>query len=252
MEFWVGHALAVAIGVSLGLLGGGGSILAVPILVYVMAVPGKEAIALSLIVVGVASLVGAVPHYLQGNVNLRTALLFSPTAMAGSYLGARLAALPLVTPQFQLLCFTAMMFVAAFLMIRKPETPEHSGAAHPYWQIGLEGLGVGALTGFVGIGGGFMVIPALVLLGNTPMKEAVGTSLVIIALKSATGVLGYLGTVPMDGGLALTFTGAAVLGMVLGVGLSRVVPAKSLEKAFGYFVLAVATFLLVQNLRGAA
>jgi uncharacterized membrane protein YfcA len=90
------------------------------------------------------------------------------------------------------------------------------------------------------------------LLGNTPMKEAVGTSLVIIALKSATGVLGYLGTVPMDGRLALTFTGAAVLGMVLGVGLSRVVPAKSLEKAFGYFVLAVATFLLVQNLRGAA
>ncbi|HAN46092.1 MAG TPA: permease [Cyanobacteria bacterium UBA8156] len=252
MLFWFGHALAVAIGVSLGLLGGGGSILAVPILVYVMGVPGKAAIALSLMVVGVASVVGAVPHYLQGNVNLRTALLFSPTAMAGSYLGARLAALPVVTPQFQLLGFTAMMFVAAFLMIRKPETPDRPGGAHPYWQIGLEGLGVGALTGFVGIGGGFMVIPALVLLGNTPMKEAVGTSLVIIALKSATGVLGYLGTVPIDGGLALTFTGAAVLGMGFGVGLSWVVPAKSLEKSFGYFVLAVATFLLIQNLRGAA
>jgi hypothetical protein len=246
-----GYLLAALVGVSLGLIGGGGSILAVPILGYVMGVPTKSAIAMSLVIVGAVSLVGIFPHWRQGNVNIKTAALFAPPAMAGAYLGARIATLPIITPTFQLICFALMMLVAAFFMIRKSAAPaskesqdilvrtavdpgllppdHHEGL--PRWLIiPAEGLGVGILTGFIGIGGGFMIIPALVLLGKTPMKEAVGTSLVIIAFKSVTGFAGYLGQVPLDVPLMIIFTIIASVGMVLGAYLTNYVEAKQLEK----------------------
>lgn len=255
----LGHLLAVGIGLSLGLIGGGGSILAVPILVYVMGLGSKTAIAMSLAIVGTVSLVGAMPHWRQGNVNLKTAVIFTPAAMAGAYLGARLTALPFITDTFQLVCFGIVMVVASVWMIRESSNQpdlSYAGAAGPslavptapHWlAIPAEGFGVGMLTGFVGVGGGFLIIPALVLLGGIPMKEAIGTSLVIIAAKSATGFLGYLGQVEIDWALTASFTLAASAGTLVGANLTRAIEAKYLQKGFGYFVLAVAIFVLIRR-----
>jgi len=257
----IGHLLAICIGISLGLIGGGGSILAAPVLIYVMSVPAKSAFAMTLVIVGVASLIGAIPHWQQGNVNPKIIALFAPASMLGAYVGARLASLPFITSSIQLVTFGVMMLVASISMIRKgankSETSldsadhrvahdEHAGI--PKWlAIALEGLAVGTLTGFIGIGGGFLVIPALVLLGNTPMKEAVGTSLIILALKSVTGFAGYFGHVPIDWNLLISFTIASSTGILLGSYLHQFVSAKQLEKGFGYFVLAVAIFVLIKR-----
>jgi len=288
----IGYLFAIVIGVSLGLIGGGGSILAVPILKYLIGVPVKEAVAMSLLIVGVVSVVGAIPHWRQGNVNFRTAAVFAPTAMAGAYLGAKLAALPFITDTIQLVCFGLVMVVASVLMIRKgsekltvqaiaaaPNGPQPEQFAHnipnashletgqawtksqpnvhrmmPGWLAfcleGLEGLGVGILTGFVGVGGGFAIIPALVLLGGIPMKEAVGTSLVIIAFKSATGFMGYVNQVNLDREfwqIVIFFTAAATIGIIAGAHLSKKIDSNQLQKGFGYFVLAVAAFVLIQR-----
>lgn len=252
----LGHALAALIGASLGLIGGGGSILAVPVLVYVMGVPTKAAIAMSLMIVGTVSLVAAIPHWRMGNVRFKTALLFGPAAMVGAYLGARLAALPLITDTVQMGLFAMTMLFAAVLMVRRRgrspehhelETTDHS-KRHRWLWIALEGVGVGVLTGLVGVGGGFAIVPALVLLGNVPMKQATGTSLLIIAMKSVTGFLGYLGQVSLNWPLMLSFTIAAALGTVIGVRLVPHIKAQSLQKGFGYFLFVMAGFILWQNL----
>ncbi|MGK7899530.1 MAG: sulfite exporter TauE/SafE family protein [Xenococcus sp. (in: cyanobacteria)] len=260
MTLIIGYILAGCIGLSLGLIGGGGSILAVPILIYVMGVTPKAAIAMSLIIVGIVSLIGAIPHWLQENVNLKTAAMFAPAAMIGAYLGARLAAFPFITETFQLICFGLVMVIASVLMIRKGGkssekreafSAKKSDSLSPHqghWlAIPLEGLGVGILTGFVGVGGGFAIIPALVLLGGIPMKEAIGTSLLIIAFKSATGFLGYLSQVKLDWNLVISFTLAASVGTLGGAYLTRFIDAKNLQKGFGYFVLAVAVFVLIKR-----
>ena len=260
MTWIIGHALAVCIGLSLGLIGGGGSILAVPILVYVMGLSPKVAIATSLVVVGIVSLLGAIPHWLQQNVNFKIAIIFTPAAMLGAYLGARLASPPWVTETFQLICFGLVMVIASVLMIRKSsqklsakallaehQSDVHATHEHRWFAILLEGLGVGVLTGFVGVGGGFAIIPALVLLGGLPMKQAVGTSLLIIAFKSAAGFLGYLGQVEIDWNLMLSFTFAAGFGTFVGAYLTRLIEAKQLQQGFGYFVLTVAIFVLIKR-----
>jgi hypothetical protein len=254
----LGYIFAIAIGLSLGLIGGGGSILAVPTLVYIVGVSAKEAIAMSLFVVGAVSLLGAATHWKVGNVNFRTAALFAPVAMVGSYLGARLAGLPFVSDSFQLVAFGAVMVFASALMILKKDNPvamekpaEHShghlGGIPTWLAIPVEGLVVGVVTGFVGVGGGFLIIPALVLLGGLPMKQAVGTSLLIIAFKSATGFWGYLSQVTLDWQLMIGFTVASALGTIAGVYLSRYVDGRHLQKGFGYFVLAVAVFVLINR-----
>lgn len=273
-RFIFGHVLAVGIGLSLGLIGGGGSILAVPILIYVIGLAPKTAIAMSLAVVGIVSAIGAIPHGLNGNVNLRIAAIFTPPAMVGAYLGARLASLPIISERFQLLCFGVIMVLASLLTIRKgrrvtPST-EPVSIAEPSqnpaldldptcdpqpkqnrWlsmlAVPLQGLGVGVLTGFVGVGGGFLIIPALVLLGGLPMKEAIGTSLVIITLNSASGLLGYLGQVELDLRLLVSFTLAASCGTIAGAWLNQKIDARHLQTGFGYFVLVVAGFVLFQG-----
>lgn len=279
MIWVVGHLFAICIGVSLGLIGGGGSVLAAPVLIYVMQVAPKSAFAMTLVIVGITSVVGILPHWRQGNVNLKVAAVFAPPAMAGAYIGARIATLPMVTPTLQLMTFAVMMVIAAFSMIYKGKGKEaqieprissdlssyHYGSppiaisdgagaiahthSHKYRNVAIavEGLAVGMLTGFVGIGGGFLVIPTLVILGGLPMKEAIGTSLIILALKSVTGFAGYLGHVPVDWVLMATFTIAASAGILIGASLTRSIQPKQLEKGFGYFVLAVALFILVKH-----
>ncbi|NEQ44437.1 MAG: sulfite exporter TauE/SafE family protein [Leptolyngbya sp. SIOISBB] len=261
MALILGYLLAIAIGLSLGLIGGGGSVLAVPIMVYVLGVPTKSAIAMSLFVVGVVSLLGVIPQWRQGNVSFKTFAVFTPAAMVGTFLGAKIASLPWVSDTFQLIAFGVIMVVTSLFMIRQStrRIPSSVGAMArhqphphhgilPYWLlIPLEGIVVGIVTGFVGVGGGFLIIPALVLLGGIPMKKAVGTSLLIIACKSAIGFMEYLHHVTLDWSLMLTFTLAASIGMGAGIYLSRSIDGRHLQKGFGYFVLAVAVFILLKR-----
>jgi uncharacterized membrane protein YfcA len=250
----IGLLLAAVVGLSLGLLGGGGSILTVPIFVYVLGFDAKEAIAMSLAVVGVTSLFGAVGHWRAGNVNLRVALIFGAVAMVGTFLGARLSTF--VSGAVQLLLFAAVMLVAAWFMLRgRAVTPVGAATAHgddgpvemPIAHIVLEGLAVGILTGLVGVGGGFLVVPALVLLGGIPMKQAVGTSLLVIAMKSATGFLGYLDQVEVAWGTLVTFTVVAIAGILAGSFLVRFVSQEALRRSFAVFLLVMGVFILYQN-----
>ncbi|MDM9381381.1 sulfite exporter TauE/SafE family protein [Chlorogloeopsis sp. ULAP01] len=250
MDLILGIVLAICIGISLGLIGSGGSVLAVPLLIYILGVPPKSAIAMSLVIVGAVSLIGVIPHWQQGNVNLKIAALFSPTAMLGAYIGARIASLPIISPTFQLISFAIAMVVAAILMIRNNSNELDNSDRHKNYQwlaIPVEGLGVGILTGFVGIGGGFLIIPALVLLGKVPFKEALGTSLIVIALKSVTGFAGYFGRVFIDFNLMMYFTIAASVGTITGAYLTKFTQSKQLKTGFGFFMIAVAIFIVMKE-----
>lgn len=253
----VGLLLAVGIGVSLGLMGGGGSVLALPVLVYVMGIAPKPAIAMTLVIVGLGSILGIIPHWRSGNVNLKTAAVFGSATMLGTLLGTRIANLPFVTGQVQMLIFAIVMLLAAVFMIqrsRKPKPADDPLDLYPkpvcrycwLWLVS-EGLFVGILTGLVGVGGGFAIVPALVLLAKIPMKEAIGTSLLIIIANSTVGFWGYLGNVSLNWPVMIAFIVASSLGTVPGAYLAQFVPAQKLQQTFGYFLLAVAAFVLVQN-----
>ncbi len=253
----IGHILAIAIGLSLGLIGGGGSVLAVPIFIYVMGIGTKEAIAMSLVIVGTVSIIGIIPHWMKGNINFKIALIFTPSAMLGSFCGARFTAFSFVTETFQLICFAIVMLLASSLMIFKSrekkvtncrgERIKNKPNKFNFYTIVLQGFGVGILTGFVGVGGGFLIIPALVLLANIPMKEAIGTSLLIISFNCVSGFLGYVTHVNLNWYLMFSLTFAASLGTILGAYLTKFVNGKQLQKVFGYFVLAVAVFVLINR-----
>jgi uncharacterized membrane protein YfcA len=247
----LGYALAALIGLSLGLMGGGGSILTVPIFVYVLGFDPKLAIAMSLPVVGITSLVGALGHWRAGNVRLRTALLFGAIAMVGAFAGARLAVF--VSGVFQLSLLAVVMLAAAISMFRSArrsgtaasaETDERPMSLPLLLPVAM---GVGLLTGLVGIGGGFLVVPALVLLGRVPMKKAVGTSLLVIAMNSAAGFAGYLGTVQVPWGFMAGFTAVAIAGILGGTALVRFVSPRALKQAFAVFLLVMGTFILYKN-----
>jgi len=244
-------ALSVLIGLSLGVLGGGGSILTVPILVYVAGFEAKEAIAASLFVVGVTSAVSVFSHARSGRVMWRTGLLFGAAGMAGAFVGGLLGGH--VPGQILLIAFALMMVATSIAMIRGrkkkadagTEAPQH--AELPLFRVLLDGLVVGLVTGLVGAGGGFLVVPALALLGGLPMAIAVGTSLVVIAMKSFAGLAGYLTTVELDWGITLAVTGAAIVGTLIGSKLAGRIPEAALRKGFGWFVLMMGAFVLIQQ-----
>jgi uncharacterized membrane protein YfcA len=244
-------ALAVVVGLTLGMLGGGGSILTVPLLVYVAGLDAKAAIATSLLVVGVTSAVGAVSHARAGRVRWRTGLLFGAAGMAGAYTGGRVA--HWIPGEILLLAFAAMMIATAIAMLRggREVDPARAHAHLPVGRVLLDGAVVGLVTGLVGAGGGFLVVPALALLGGLPMPVAVGTSLVVIAIKSLGGLAGYLATVSIDWGLALAVTAAAVAGALAGGRLAGRIAPDQLRTAFGWFVLVMGTVVLVQELPAA-
>jgi uncharacterized membrane protein YfcA len=243
-------ALSVVIGLSLGVLGGGGSILTVPILVYVAGFEAKEAIAASLFVVGVTSVVSVISHARGGRVMWRTGLIFGAAGMAGAFVGGLLGGH--IPGQILLIAFAIMMVATSVAMLRGRKKKNDGAAAPvkhelPLGRVLLDGAVVGLVTGLVGAGGGFLVVPALALLGGLPMSVAVGTSLVVIAMKSFAGLAGYLTTVQLDWGITLGVTAAAIVGSLIGSKLAGRIPEAALRKAFGWFVLAMGTFVLIQQ-----
>lgn len=237
--------LSVCIGMTLGLLGGGGSILAVTVLKYVAGMEAKEAIATSLLVVGTTAAVGAIQHARRGNVDFRTGTVFALTAMTGAYGGGHAA--NWFEGSTLLILFAAMMLTTAVMMFRGRGELAPRESAIPVAIVCIEGIAVGFITGLVGAGGGFMIVPALVLLGGMSMHKAVGTSLMIITLKSYSAFVGYVSHVEVNYEMAAAFTGCAVLGTLVGSGFSHRVPAQTLRKGFAWFVLCMAGFVLAKE-----
>ncbi|MEZ4390626.1 MAG: sulfite exporter TauE/SafE family protein [Polyangiales bacterium] len=243
----LGVCFALLIGVSLGLLGGGGSILTVPILLYVFTLPPRTAIATSLLVVGTTSAAALIPHARAARVRWRVGALFGATSMVGAYLAGRVGAH--IPGAVQILAFGVMMLVTAAAMMRGRKVPAGAaeGAGLPLGTMVAQGLGVGAVTGLVGAGGGFLVVPALVLMGGLPMPVAVGTSLMVIAMNSFAGFAGYLSSVAIPWSIAAMVVTAAVLGSALGARLVRHVSPDRLRKGFAWFVVVMAVFILGQE-----
>ena len=262
MTDWTGYTAAVVIGFTLGLIGGGGSILTVPALVYLVGINPVLATAYSLFVVGAASLVGSLNYLRRGLVSLKTALVFAVPSFTAVYLTRRwiVPAIPDPVVQWEtftltkdvavMVFFAIIMVLAAFSMIRsrKEESADESRIHYNYPLILLEGAVVGVLTGLVGAGGGFLIIPALVLLAKLPIKLAIGTSLLIIAAKSLIGFLGDVGVQPIDWTFLLVFSALSVGGIFIGTYVSRFVAAQRLKTGFGWFVLAMAAYILVNEL----
>jgi uncharacterized membrane protein YfcA len=250
----IGGLLALVVGFVLGLLGGGGSVLTVPILIYALHVPVKPAIAMSLVVVGLVAFIGFIGHARQGTVSKRAALIFAPPAVAAAYAGARIARH--VPAHVQLVLFalfgltgSALMFRAAMKMSGKPDfTPyEFRGDTRTISLLALEGAGVGLLTGLIGVGGGFLIVPALVFVAKLPMRLAIGTSLLVITLNALSGFAGYLGTVPIDWNLVLWFTSVAAIGSIAGTLISKQVPQKLLKEVFGVLLIGVSLYVLYRR-----
>lgn len=249
LQFVIGLILSAAIGFSLGLIGGGGSIITVPVLVYVLGVEAHDAISMSLAVVGATSLVGASLHYRNGCVELKTGFIFGSAGIAGAVVGSRFTRL--LSPSALMLAFAGLMLIVATLMLtRKDQSDEVSQSpdAPPSMPkaIGV-GMVVGFLTGFLGVGGGFLIVPALVLFAGLEMKDAVGTSLVVIAINCAAGLVGHLSQAHFDLKLTFLVSLLAVTGTLGGTALSKRVRASSLRTGFAVFVIAVALFLVFKN-----
>ena len=245
----LGLLFAALIGLALGTLGGGGSILTVPVLVYVLGYDPKLAIAMSLPVVGTAALIGVISHWRAGNVRLRTAAIFGSVAMIGSYTGARGSVL--LSARLQLLILGSVMIAAAASMLRSAlrdgsAAPIAERPPHPGIMLSV-GFAVGILTGVIGIGGGFLIVPALVILGRVPMKAAVGTSLLVIAMNSASGYLGHLGREVIPWDFVVRFTAVAVVGILGGTAITRHVSTQPLKRAFALLLVVIGVLILWQN-----
>jgi hypothetical protein len=259
----IGYIASILIGISLGLIGGGGSILTVPVLVYLFHVDPVQATAYSLFIVGASSLVGAWPKYKQGFVNLKTAIIFGIPSIAAVFATRKFivpaipnelgefAGIAITKSLLMMMLFAVLMVAASFSMIRSKknkETELEGEQKFNYPLILLEGALVGILTGLVGAGGGFLIIPALVMLSKLPMKQAVGTSLLIIAAKSLIGFTGDLGNRTMDWTLLLTVTALAIAGIFIGDKLSKRIDGNKLKTGFGWFILVMGLYIIAQQL----
>jgi uncharacterized protein len=260
---YFGYFSSILIGVSLGLIGGGGSILTVPVLVYLFSVDAVAATAYSLFIVGFTSAVGSISYFKNGLVNVKTAVVFGIPSIISVFL-TRAYLVPAIPKEvfsisqfvvtkslLMLLLFAILMIGASYSMIKKGKTTIENEETSPqvfnYPFIILEGAIVGVLTGLVGAGGGFLIIPALVLLSKLPMKEAIGTSLVIIAAKSLIGFFGESSETLIDWALIGTVTGLAVVGIFIGSALSKRIDGAQLKPAFGWFVLVMGVYIIVKE-----
>lgn len=254
----LGYLGALLIGVVLGLIGGGGSILTVPVLVYLLSINPVTATAYSLFVVGTTSLFGSIKNFQKKQVDIRTAIVFSIPAFIAVYLTRKflVPAIPeniftiadfTVTKNIGIMLFFAfIMILASVSMILEPSEKDAKPrkVRFNYLLITLEGAIVGVLTGIVGAGGGFLIIPALVLMAKLPMKRAVATSLVIIAVKSLIGFIGDVQNLEIDWVFLLIFTAISVAGIFLGIWLNRFIDGKKLKKGFGWFVLLMGVYII--------
>jgi uncharacterized membrane protein YfcA len=257
----LGLIAALFIGLVLGLIGGGGSILTVPVLVYLMYINPVTATAYSLFIVGFAALVGAFQNMKKGLVDYRTALVFSIPAFIAVYLTRKfiVPAIPenlftigdyLLTKNVGIMVFFAIIMVlAAFSMIwsNSKEVVEQKKVNYNYPLIIIEGFVIGVLTGVVGAGGGFLIIPALVILAKLPMKKAVATSLLIIAVKSLIGFIGDVENLEIDWKFLSSFTGLSVIGIFIGTWFSTFIDGKKLKKGFGWFVLLMGVYIIIRE-----
>lgn len=259
----IGYIGAVLMGMSLGLIGGGGSILTVPILVYLFGVNAELSTAYSLFIVGLTSLFGSFSHMRMGNIHWKTAIVFCIPSIISVYITRHfiVPAIPdvLLTTPFKLdkdmgilVLFAIIMVLASYSMIKKgkPQVKtEGEEISYNYPLILVEGAVVGLVTGLVGAGGGFLIIPALVILAKLPMKQAVGTSLIIIASKSLLGFLGDLGRGQLiDWTFLFIFSAIAVVGIFLGAFLSKKISGDKLKPAFGWFVLVMGIYIILKTL----
>lgn len=242
----VAALLSLVIGVVLGMLGGGGAILMLPMLVYAVGVDTKAAIAMSLFVVGSTSLVGTVINARSRMVEWRVGLAFGAAAMAGAFAGGRVAAF--IPGTILLVVFAAMMLVTALAMLRGRAEPSRSGGALALGWILTLGAGVGALSGLVGAGGGFLIVPALAVFGKLPMNKAIATSLFVITLQSFAGFIGHIGHSALAWSVIATVTLASVGGMFIGTRLGRRVSAANLRRGFAWLVIAMGLFVVARQL----
>lgn len=256
----IGYLASILIGVSLGLIGGGGSILTVPVLVYLFAQPPIEATLYSLFIVGLSSAVGATNYLRSGLVKVKNALAFAVPSIL-SILFTRNVILPnlpdtlinindfsLTKNTFLLVLFATLMILASVKMIMpSPLTKSETGQGENLTMLALNGFGVGFITGLIGVGGGFLIIPALVLLAKMEMKESVGTSLFIIALNSLIGFFGSLHSTHVEWGLLFSISALAIVGMFIGTSLARRIEGRRLKPAFGWFVLVMGVVVLLKE-----
>jgi uncharacterized membrane protein YfcA len=240
-------ALGFGIGLSLGLLGGGGSILTVPALVYLVGQAPQAAVTSSLAIVGANSLMGAIFHHRQGTLDWKTALIFGGAGMLASYVSANISRH--VSPDVLLVGFALLMLVVGgMLAFRGARPAAETHLAKPLAVVLASGAAVGALTGILGVGGGFLVVPALVMLVGLPAQAAVGTSLVVIAMNSAAGLAGHAAGSSFDLITVLIFAAAGLMGTFAGAKLAHRLSSSRLQKAFAAFVIVLALFLLYDNL----
>ncbi|MBK6731275.1 MAG: sulfite exporter TauE/SafE family protein [Bacteroidetes bacterium] len=260
----LGYIGALLVGVTLGLLGAGGSILTVPVLYYLFGVDAELSTAYSLFIVGITALTGAIPNMRKGLVSYKTAIVFAIPSMLAVYI-TRAYILPgipdylftagdtVITKDIGIVLFFSIIMIAAALSMiihgkRNPDTIE-ARLRFNYPVIIIEGIVVGVLTGMVGAGGGFLIIPALVLFARLPMKLAIGTSLLIIAFKSLFGFLGDIQSgQPIDWMFMLLFSAITVAGILLGTYLTNFVDGRKLKGAFGYFVLLMGAYIIIREL----
>ncbi|MDX1585372.1 MAG: sulfite exporter TauE/SafE family protein [Balneolaceae bacterium] len=246
---WIG---ALAVGLTLGILGSGGSILTVPVLVYLVDEPEKVAIAESLGIVGAISLSGFIPYAIEKQVHWPSILYFGLPGIAGTYFGSVMASY--VSGQLQLIVFAFIMLTAALMMFnQKAREPKPiSQYKLVKWQLGLQGFGVGSLTGFIGVGGGFLIVPALVLLAGLPISLSVGTSLAIISLNSFSGFYKHLDVLEsfdlsLDWSLIIIFSLIGAIGSLIGNRVGMYIPQDKLKKGFAGFLVVMAAYIIFMN-----
>lgn len=257
----VGYIGALIVGLVLGLIGGGGSILTVPLLVYLLGYNPVLATAYSLFVVGTSSLVGTYQKHKKGLVDFKTGLAFSFPSFVAVYLSRRYLVPGIPDTLFSIgnfnltkdmgimIFFALIMIMASYAMIKNGKNKITNSKSQPYYKTFVQGLIIGTITGIIGAGGGFLYVPALVLWANIPMKKAVGTSLIIVTINSLIGFIGDVQTLNIEWGFLLTFTGIAILGIILGVYLSKFISGEKLKKSFGYFILIMATYIIYRELK---
>ncbi len=257
----LGYLGALIVGLVLGLIGGGGSILTVPLLVYLLGYNPVIATAYSLFVVGTSSMVGTYQKYKEGLVDFKTGLAFSFPSFVAVYLSRRylVPSIPDTLYSFNdytlskemsiMVFFAIIMLLASFSMIKREKNTNNVSKSQPYYKTFIQGLIIGTITGLIGAGGGFLYVPALVVWANIPMKKAVGTSLIIVTINSLIGFIGDIQTLEIEWIFLLSFTLISVIGIIIGVFISKFISGKKLKKSFGFFVLIMAIYIIYKELK---